>query len=111
MAGERRCDLPRDVTDDLPLQNLADLLGVPAAHRELLLEWTNRVIGYQDPEHGQIVTDAEGRPLNPRSPAMLGVMFGYAEAMADHKRREPADDVMTALWRPRSTASGSPTRS
>jgi cytochrome P450 len=97
VAGERRCDLPRDVTDDLPLQNLADLLGVPAADRELLLEWTNRVIGYQDPEHGQIVTDAEGRPVNPRSPAMLGDMFGYAEALADHKRREPADDVMTAL--------------
>jgi cytochrome P450 len=97
VAGERRWDLPRDVTDDLPLQNLADLLGVPAADRELLLEWTNRVIGYQDPEHGQIVTDAEGRPVNPRSPAMLGDMFGYAEALAEHKRREPADDVMTAL--------------
>jgi cytochrome P450 len=92
-----RCDLPREVTDDLPLQNLADLLGVPPGDRELLLEWTNRVIGYQDPAHGQIVTDADGRPMNPRSPAMLADMFAYAEALADRKRREPADDVMTAL--------------
>ncbi|WP_219418738.1 cytochrome P450 [Pseudonocardia nigra] len=96
-AAQGHCDLPRDVTDDLPLQNLADLLGVPAADRALLLEWTNRVIGYQDPEHGQVVTDAEGRPVNPRSPAMLADMFGYAEELAERKRREPADDVMTAL--------------
>ncbi|MHA6629006.1 cytochrome P450 [Pseudonocardia sichuanensis] len=92
-----RCDLPREVTDDLPLQNLADLLGVPAGDRALLLEWTNRVIGYQDPEHAHVVTDAEGRPVNPRSPAQLADMFGYAEELAERKRVEPADDLMTAL--------------
>ncbi len=99
VADRRRCDLPREVTDDLPLQNLADLLGVPAADREHLLTWTNRVIGYQDPEHADIVTDADGRPVNPRSPAMLADMFGYAEELAERKRREPADDLMTALVR------------
>lgn len=97
LAGARRCDLPRDVTDDLPLQNLADLLGVPGADRPLLKEWTDRVIGYQDPEHAAVVTDADGRPVNPRSPAMLADMFGYADELAGRKRREPADDVMTAL--------------
>jgi cytochrome P450 len=91
------CDLAREVTDDLPLQNLADLLGVPAQDRELLLVWTNRVIGYQDPEHGEVVLDERGRPVNPRSPAQLADMFGYAEQLAERKRREPADDVMTAL--------------
>jgi cytochrome P450 len=44
-----------------------------------------------------VVTDADGRPINPRSPAMLADMFGYAEELAERKRREPADDVMTAL--------------
>jgi cytochrome P450 len=97
VAGIGCCDLPRDVTDDLPLQNLADLLGVPAADRKLLLEWTNRVIGYQDPEHAEVVRDAQGRPVNPRSPAMLADMFAYADELAEHKRRHPADDVLTAL--------------
>ncbi|WP_232661123.1 cytochrome P450 [Pseudonocardia sp. TRM90224] len=96
-AAAGGCDLPKDVTDDLPLQNLSDLLGVPAADRALLLEWTNRVIGYQDPEHATVVTGADGRPVNPRSPAMLADMFGYAESLAERKRAEPADDVMTAL--------------
>jgi cytochrome P450 len=95
-AGER-FDLPRDVTDELPLANLCDLLGVPSEDRALLLEWTNRVIGYQDPEHGVVVTGSDGKPVNPRSPAQLADMFGYAEELAERKRRAPADDVMTAL--------------
>jgi cytochrome P450 len=97
VAGQGHCDLPRDVTDDLPLQNLADLLGVPAQDRALLLKWTNRVIGYQDPEHGEVVLDDAGRPVNPRSPAQLADMFGYAAELAERKRREPGDDLMTAL--------------
>jgi cytochrome P450 len=96
-AARGGCDLPRDVTDELPLQNLADLLGVPAADRPLLLKWTNRVIGYQDPEHGEVVLDERGRPVNPRSPAQLADMFGYAQELAGRKRREPSDDLMTAL--------------
>ncbi|GEL16445.1 cytochrome P450 [Pseudonocardia asaccharolytica] len=97
VAGAGECDLPADVTDEFPLLNLADLLGVPAADRALLLEWTNRVIGYQDPEHGSVAYDADGKPINPRSPAALADMFDYAQALAERKQREPADDVLTAL--------------
>jgi len=92
------CDLPAEVTDDFPLLNLADLLGVPAEDRGLLLRWTNRVIGYQDPEHAdEVVRDAEGKPVNPRSPAALADMFAYARQLAAHKRAHPGDDLMTAL--------------
>ncbi|TCK27441.1 cytochrome P450 [Pseudonocardia endophytica] len=97
VAGERACDLPSQVTDDFPLQNLSDLLGVPQADRPWLLRWTNRVIGYQDPEHAETLTDDDGKPVNPRSPAALEDMFAYAQDLAARKRAEPADDVMTAL--------------
>lgn len=97
VSGDRGCELTSQVTDDFPLQNLADLLGVPEADRDALLRWTNRVIGYQDPEHAEVDTGADGRPVNPRSPAALADMFGYADELAARKRREPADDVLTAL--------------
>ncbi|MER6222535.1 cytochrome P450 [Streptomyces sp. 900105755] len=97
-AGDGTVDLVAAVTDEYALLNLADLLGVPESDRGLLLHWTRRVIGYQDPdEAGPGVLDGEGRPVNPRSPAMLRDMFGYARQLAAHKRRHPADDVMTAL--------------
>lgn len=97
VAGRGECDLPREVTDDFPLANLADLIGVPIDERAQLLEWTNRVIGYQDPEHAQTTIGADGKPVNPRSPAMLQDMFGYAHELAARKRRDPGDDLMTAL--------------
>jgi cytochrome P450 len=72
-------------------------MGVPGSDRHLLLRWTNRVIGYQDPEHADVVRDEHGRPVNPRSPAQLAEMFAYARDLAEHKRRHPADDVVSAL--------------
>ncbi|MFG3259497.1 cytochrome P450 [Streptomyces sp. NPDC048172] len=97
-ARERgSCDLVGAVTDDYALLNLADLLGVPPSDRGLLLKWTERIIGYQDPEQAVTVLGPDGRPANPRSPAMLGEMFAYARSLAAHKRAHPSDDVLTAL--------------
>ncbi|WP_420077204.1 cytochrome P450 [Streptomyces sp. JL3001] len=102
-------DLVGAVTDDYALLNLADLLGIPEADRKLLLHWTQRVIGYQDPdEAGLQVLDGQGRPVNPRSPAMLRDMFDYARQLAAHKRRFPDDDVMTTLALPQFSTSLEP---
>ncbi|MER6677985.1 cytochrome P450 [Streptomyces sp. NPDC000983] len=96
--GDGTVDLVGAVTDDYALLNLADLLGVPERDRGLLLGWTQRVIGYQDPEEsGPVVRDGTGRPVNPRSPALLRDMFDYARELAVYKRRYPADDVLTIL--------------
>ncbi|MFJ5709162.1 cytochrome P450 [Streptomyces sp. NPDC093105] len=89
-------DLVRTVTDDYALLNLTDLLGVPAGDRGLLHAWTERVIAYQDPDEPPVL-GADGRPVDPRSPAMLAEMFGYAQELAAYKRQHPADDLMTAL--------------
>ncbi|MFJ6664444.1 cytochrome P450 [Streptomyces sp. NPDC091383] len=96
--GDGTVDLVAAVTDEYALLNLTDLLGVPTSDRGLLLDWTRRVIGYQDPDEAAApVLDGSGKPLNPRSPALLRDMFGYAHELAAHKRRHPADDIMTTL--------------
>ncbi|MFI8509601.1 cytochrome P450 [Streptomyces sp. NPDC085460] len=94
--GGGEVDLVRAVTDDYALLNLTDLLGVPAGDRALLHAWTERVIAYQDPDEPPVL-GADGRPVNPRSPAMLAEMFAYAQELAAYKRKHPADDLMTAL--------------
>jgi cytochrome P450 len=45
------CDFAKDLAADLPLLTLADVLGVPEQDRRLLFDWSNRVIGYQDPDY------------------------------------------------------------
>ncbi|MFJ4876592.1 cytochrome P450 [Streptomyces sp. NPDC088745] len=100
-------DLVAAVTDEYALLNLTDLLGVPAADRGLLLDWTERVIAYQDPEEAdRLVRGPDGRPVNPRSPAMLGEMFAYARELAAYKRERPGEDLMTALATARTAGEG-----
>ncbi|MFI9644946.1 cytochrome P450 [Streptomyces sp. NPDC052040] len=97
-AGDGTCDVVAAVTDDYAVLNLGDLLGVPGPDRGLLLDWTRRVIGYQDPDEASPRrADAAGPPVDPRSPAALRDMFGYAQDLAAHKRARPADDIMTTL--------------
>ncbi|MFI8360226.1 cytochrome P450 [Streptomyces sp. NPDC085612] len=97
-AEDGAADIVRTVTDEYALLNLTDLLGVPPSDRALLLEWTVRIIGYQDPEDAPApLLGPDGTPLNPRSPALLGEMFAYARELAVHKRARPGDDVMTVL--------------
>src|SRR5260370_8181398 len=75
-AGPRgECDFAKEVAADLPLLTLADVLGVPRQDRWLLFDWSNRVIGYQDPHYAssaQIDPPAPPplptQPLTPLSP-------------------------------------------
>ena len=66
LAGPRgECDFAKDVAADLPLLTLADVLGVPAQDRWLLFDWSNRVIGYQDPDYASSAEfdSAGGTPM------------------------------------------------
>jgi cytochrome P450 len=116
-APEGRCDFAKDVAADLPLLTLADVLGVPAEDRWLMFDWSNRVIGWQDPDyatsaafdamHGtamarQVVAlrpgpDADGRMPDPRTRAGMPDLYAYARLLADEKRRSPGRDVMSIL--------------
>ncbi|MBA2578313.1 MAG: cytochrome P450 [Euzebyaceae bacterium] len=95
IAGWGECDFAEDVGAELPLLTLAELMGVPRQDRKLLVTWTNRIIGYQDDEYA--AADPDAKPVNPRSRAALADMFDYAHDLAERKRAEPADDVITVL--------------
>jgi len=111
------CDFAKDVAADLPLLTLADVLGVPDQDRWLLFDWSNRVIGYQDPDYASSaefdpatgtamarealsvrpVPDADGRMPDPRTREGMPDLYAYAHLLAERKRRRPGDDVMSIL--------------
>jgi cytochrome P450 len=111
------CDFAKDVAADLPLLTLADVLGVPEQDRWLLFDWSNRVIGYQDPDYASSsefdpsggtpmaaeavslrpVPGADGRMPDPRTRDGMPDLYAYAHLLADAKRRRPGDDVMSIL--------------
>ena len=119
-AGHGRrgeCDFAKDVAADLPLLTLADVLGMPEQDRWLLFDWSNRVIGYQDPDYATSAAfdpsggtpmaaealalrpapDAGGRMPDPRTRDGMPDLYAYAHLLADAKRRDPGDDVMSIL--------------
>jgi len=51
-AAQGECDFVRDLASELPLQTIAEMLGVPAEDRPALVAWGDRIIGRDDPELG-----------------------------------------------------------
>jgi cholest-4-en-3-one 26-monooxygenase len=78
-------DFVSDVACELPLQAIAELLGIPQDDRRRIFEWSNQMIGYDDPEYG---TD----PLT-----AAYELLAYAMQMAEARQREPQDDIVTKL--------------
>jgi cholest-4-en-3-one 26-monooxygenase len=82
------CDYVVDVAAELPLQVIAEMLGVPMEDRHKLFEWSNRMIGSEDPEYlvsQDLVMNAQVE------------MFMYANELAAQRRNEPRDDIISAL--------------
>ncbi len=78
-------DFVKQVASELPLQAIADLIGVPQDDRDKLFKWSNEMMGYDDPEY-------QGDPA-----VASTEVLGYAYQMADARRTCPADDIVTTL--------------
>jgi cholest-4-en-3-one 26-monooxygenase len=74
-----------DIATGLPLQAIADLIGVPEADRQKLFHWTNCIMNTDDPDFDSDPTVANAE------------LMGYAYNMAEERRRCPADDIVTKL--------------
>ncbi len=78
-------DFVTDVACELPLQAIAELLGVPREDRKKIFEWSNTMIGYDDPDFGD-----DGQ-------VAAAELVGYAMLMAEDRRQCPRDDIVTKL--------------
>jgi len=74
-----------EVAAELPLQAIADLLGVPQEDRHKLFEWSNQMLASDDP-------DIEGDP-----DVAAAEILGYAMGMAAERKANPRDDLVTKL--------------
>jgi cholest-4-en-3-one 26-monooxygenase len=78
-------DFVSDVACELPLQAIAELLGIPQEDRRKVFNWSNEMVGYDDPEY-------EGDPQ-----AAAAELVGYSMAMAEERKGCPRDDIVTKL--------------
>jgi cholest-4-en-3-one 26-monooxygenase len=85
-AAEGSGDFVRQVACELPLQAIADLLGVPIEDYDKLFDWSNNLIGSDDPEF------ADNDSLT-----SAGELMWYAMQLAARKAEDPGEDIVTTL--------------
>jgi cholest-4-en-3-one 26-monooxygenase len=81
-------DFVEEISAELPLLVIAELLGVPQEERRKVFEWSNRMIGSEDPEYQVPGAD-------PSEAAME--VFSYAEELAAKRRLAPRQDLVSVL--------------
>ena len=84
MIERGECDFVTDVAAQLPLAVIAEMIGVPPDERQQVFDWSNRLIGFDDPEY--MTTPEQGR-------LAATEMFMYANQMALDRRQHPRDDL------------------
>ncbi|MGN6609165.1 MAG: cytochrome P450 [Jatrophihabitans sp.] len=79
-------DFVTEVACELPLQAIADFLGVPQEDRHKIFEWSNRMVSYDDPEYDP--EDGQTASFE---------MLSYFMEMAEDRKANPRDDLVTKL--------------
>ena len=87
-SGE--CDFVEAVSGPLPIAVIAWLLGLPREDWNLLFDWTNRIIGANDPDFR-----VEGKSDVEASRDAMVELFTYFTKLVEEKKKNPADDLVT----------------
>jgi len=87
---EGRADFVTDIAAELPLIVIADLLGVPDEDRHRMFDWSNRMIGNEDPEY-------QGQTVGEVAQQASMELYAYASELFGAKRADPRDDLMSVL--------------
>jgi cholest-4-en-3-one 26-monooxygenase len=88
VAQRGECDFVRSVAGELPLIIIADLLGIPQSDRDKVFDWSNRLIGFDDPEFQ--TSHADGK-------IAAGELWMYANGLASQRREKPELDLTSVL--------------
>ncbi|MGW3283070.1 cytochrome P450 [Streptomyces sp. NPDC001002] len=81
-------DFVTEVACELPLQAIAELIGIPQDDRTKIFDWSNKMISYDDPEYA--ITEEVGAESATE-------LIAYAMNMAADRKQCPAKDIVTTL--------------
>jgi linalool 8-monooxygenase len=88
LTGADTCDFVADIAAELPIQMLAELMGVPQEDRAMLFEWSNALIAEDDAEYRS----------SPEAVAeKIARMAEYALNLWQERFEHPGDDLISML--------------
>jgi len=86
VAKKGECDLVEDLACELPLTLICELVGVPLEMRKQIFEWSNHLVGADDPDM---------QAGDPQTIAMQ--MWMYCNQLVAQKRAKPDDTLISLL--------------
>ncbi len=76
------------VAADLPLQIIAEILGIDPDERQKVFDWSNRLIGFDDPEFQTSFEDGKQAAAE---------IWMYASQLAETRKGEAGEDLVSVL--------------
>lgn len=93
-------DFVEEVAADFPIRVLAKILDVPDEDTGKIIDWGNRMVGFSDPEHADVLINSEEseqyKNLPFRSPAALEV-FAYGDELRRQRVGKNGTDLISVL--------------
>lgn len=87
VARKGECDFVASIASELPLLVIAELVGCPREDRGKLFDWSNQMVGFEDPDFSNEAGAIDA----------MTEMFEYAGHLAAKRRSDPRDDLTSVL--------------
>ena len=87
IARKGECDFVTEVASELPLLVIAELMGCPVEDRKKIFDWSNQMIGFEDPDFSNAGLSTEA----------MAELFEYAGHLAKLRREDPREDLTSVL--------------
>ncbi len=81
-------DLVAEVSAEMPAQMICDMIGVPPGDRKQIVEWTNTMVGFDDPYWRNTPEAGEQAAAE---------IYAYCAHLAEQRRTDPRDDILSVL--------------
>jgi cholest-4-en-3-one 26-monooxygenase len=88
VASKGSAEFVTSIAAELPLHVIADLLGVPQEDRQKIFDWSNKLIGFDDPEFQNTFEDGK---------AAATELWMYASQLAETRKGEKGEDLVSVL--------------
>ena len=104
IAPMGQCNLVQQVSQQLPIYTLSEVLGIPEEDRQKLVSWMEFLELAQYFTYEIIKEQNEGKTESTPDPAIIDMfnsmvdeMFDYGRFILKDKRENPSDDLLTAI--------------
>lgn len=88
VAPRGECEFVHDIAAELPLIAICELMGIPIEDRKDFFEWTNTMIGGDDPELSTSPEDAQNASA---------MVYMYGAKLYERYSKHPENNLVTSL--------------